>query len=99
MGKGMGLTVELARRTKRRGRIIAHLENGWPHYSSDNGMCMCLDRCCQDDSGCICKTCKCATGRYRHGETISLQDEESAAVEKERATGHNSPRSQGGIVG
>lgn len=97
MGNDMGLTVELARRTKRRGRIIAHLDDGFPHYSSSNGMCMCLQKCCQDESGCIDPTCKCVTGRYAHGETLSFQEEKSATLEKGRTQRDSPTRGKGGI--
>lgn len=37
----------------------AHVDNGWPHYSRINGLCMCLDTCCQGERGCKCKSCLC----------------------------------------
>ena len=41
----------------REGTRIAHTLNGWPHTSSTTGACMCLDRCCLRESGCICRSC------------------------------------------
>lgn len=62
--------LEIPKR-KKRGRKLAHTENGFPHYSSamlDKGIarCMCLDTCCQSDTGCICKTCMCRIAGKGH---------------------------------
>jgi hypothetical protein len=56
-----------------------HVPNGYPHYTSNTGLCMCLDPCCQGKSGCRCKYCPCQYGLNDHvrllsisGNTISL---------------------------
>lgn len=41
-----------------------HTPNGFPHYSSITFMCMCLDRCCHRENGCICKGCLCRNGEF-----------------------------------
>lgn len=45
-----------------------HVPNGWPHYSTNNGLCMCLDLCCNGKSGCRCKFCPCQWGEQIHGK-------------------------------
>jgi hypothetical protein len=34
-----------------------HVYNGFPHFSSSTGACMCFSSCCLDSSGCICRSC------------------------------------------
>ena len=36
-----------------------HVPNGFPHFSSITGRCMCLDPCCNGVNGCKCKPCPC----------------------------------------
>lgn len=36
-----------------------HIENGFPHFSTNSGMCMCLDPCCMGEKGCKCRSCPC----------------------------------------
>jgi len=43
-----------------------HIPNGFPHYSSRTGLCMCLDLCCQGIKGCRCKFCPCQYGINDH---------------------------------
>jgi len=30
---------------------------GWPHYDAD-GNCLCMNRCCFNDAGCMCRGCR-----------------------------------------
>jgi hypothetical protein len=57
------------RRAQDRG---THVDNGWPHYSSHTGLCMCLDPCCQSKWGCKCKYCPCIVTNLDHSELLSI---------------------------
>jgi len=49
-----------------------HVYDGFPHYRTATGMCMCLGPCCFDDQGCRCKFCPC-----RRGRSHTVTEEES----------------------
>jgi len=49
-----------------------HVPNGFPHYSSNTGLCMCTDPCCQGKGGCRCKFCPCQYGRNDHIRLLSI---------------------------
>jgi hypothetical protein len=58
----MALTLQavVKRRIQRHRRPMAHVDNGWPHHSSNTPYhCICLDDCCHDEQGCRCKSCVC----------------------------------------
>jgi hypothetical protein len=50
----------------------AHIPNGFPHFSSITGRCMCLDSCCQGERGCKCKGCPCQAIPDLHSESPLL---------------------------
>ena len=51
---------------------MGHSENGWPHFSGQFPFfCMCLDSCCQGESGCKCRHCVCRIAGISHGEVIN----------------------------
>lgn len=71
------VTIRKADRLKISQEQGRHTQNGFPHYSSRTGLCMCLDLCCQNEKGCKCKFCPCQYGINDHvlrltlGNTIS----------------------------
>lgn len=64
-----GMRYDKIRSAQRQGR---HVPNGWPHYSSRTGLCMCLDPCCMGESGCRCKFCPCQYGINNHELRLTL---------------------------
>lgn len=44
-----------------------HVPMGFPHFSSNSGLCMCLSACCHGKGGCICKGCMCQMANKAHG--------------------------------
>lgn len=72
----MGIPTSLAasRRKADRAKIAqsrgTHVDNGWPHYSSITGLCMCFDPCCNNDQGCKCKYCPCRILGKDHSEIV-----------------------------
>ena len=59
------MRASIVHRPKRKRVPMAHIDDGFPHRSSyDDGHCMCISDCCQDDEkGCICKECPCRYGK------------------------------------
>lgn len=51
-----------------------HVPNGYPHHSSNSGLCICLDPCCQNEKGCKCKSCPCHALKKDHSELLSISD-------------------------
>lgn len=49
-----------------------HVPNGFPHYSSRTGLCMCLDLCCQGNRGCKCKFCPCHYSQNDHSKLLAI---------------------------
>lgn len=49
-----------------------HVPNGFPHYSSKTGLCLCIDPCCQGKNGCRCKFCPCQITEKDHSELVSI---------------------------
>jgi len=49
-----------------------HVINGFPHYSSNTGLCLCIDLCCQGKNGCKCKYCPCQMAGKDHSELLSI---------------------------
>lgn len=56
-----------------------HTPNGFPHYSTTTGLCLCLDYCCHRANGCNCKGCPCHAIRMDHSTIIDLMRKENAA--------------------
>ena len=68
----MYVTARSRSKPKPKGSLMAHSENGWPHYSYKfPHFCMCLDSCCQGEAGCKCRQCICRLAGIEHGEVIS----------------------------
>ena len=49
-----------------------HTPNGYPHYATNTGLCMCTDYCCHRSNGCVCKGCICRILRKDHSELLSI---------------------------
>jgi hypothetical protein len=69
--------IVLGRRVKS-DRVLAaqmqgrHVPNGFPHYSSNTGLCLCIDLCCQGRNGCKCKFCPCQMAGKDHSELVLI---------------------------
>jgi len=75
-----GKRFDKVRTAQNQGR---HVPNGYPHYSSRTGLCMCLDLCCHGSNGCKCKYCPCQYGINDHVRLQSISANTISSLPKD----------------